>query len=458
MAFRKIFKKYKWDLFLILLILCLAPLFFFKLGQSSLVSWDEAWYAAIARNIINSGNFLQPIWNGNYFYDHPPAGFWWIATSFKFFGVNNFSARLPSAIFGLGTLVATYFLGKELFNRWVGFAAALALVSAPWFLFRSRSGDLDIFLTFFFAVSTYFAAKSVRNKKYFVPLGISLGLLFLTKTIVPLTIIPALVIIFWGTSLKWKDYRPGLIAFSAIFLAWFFAQIITGPTFILRYFKIGLPGISVKTQFIKNFYLLRDYIHIGIGKWFWPGVFSIFANLVWRKKSFLVISAFCLSFFAPFLFSAKTQIWHLIPAYPFFLISLFSFGYYAAHLVTKSKILSGVAIILIAVYFSFFQSRSNWYQFINIPAYISDEEILSREAGKYSGPLYIDGDFVPAAVFYSGKDRVEKTYVGGIADIFDKQPGFLLITTEDRLRDEKISENRYEILKSDRDKILVIKI
>ena len=91
------------------------------------------------------------------------------------------------------------------------------------------------------------------------------------------------------------------------------------------------------------------------------------------------------------------------------------------------------------------------------PAYISDEEILSKEAEKYPDPLYIDSDFVPAAVFYSGKN-VQQTFVGGIKDIFKTQNNFLLIATQNRISDEGVKSSQYQILKTDRDKLLVRKI
>ena len=70
-------------------------------------------------------------------------------------GISEFAARVPSAILGMLTLFVTYLLGKELFNRAVGFSSALALSSASWFLYRARSGNLDVFLTFFFVLTIF---------------------------------------------------------------------------------------------------------------------------------------------------------------------------------------------------------------------------------------------------------------------------------------------------------------
>jgi 4-amino-4-deoxy-L-arabinose transferase-like glycosyltransferase len=455
--FSGFFKRYWLDIVLILFILATSPLFFYKLGQSSLVSWDEGWYAGIAANILKTGDFLRLFWNGKPFFDHPAAGFWWMAISFKFLGITNFAARFPSAIFGISTLVFVYFLGKELFNKWVGFASAIALVSAPWFIYRARSGDLDVFLTFFFVFSVWLAIKSATQKKYLVPLGISLALLFLTKTLIPLAIIPALVIIFWGKKVNKKNILFVIVPFLVIVGIWFIAQLTLGMSFIARYFVVGLPGVTVKTSFLSNLILVKDYIHEGIGRWFWPSSAAVLIGLLFRKKSFYILGAFCLTFAVPFVFSNKTQIWHLIPLYPFMLLALFGVGYYIIEFVTKNKIVPVVVILAISLYFSFTQSKSNWYSFINIPAYISDEQILSTEASKYNLPLFVDGDFVPTAIFYSGKETVQQTFVGDLTNIFNNNSSFLLITQQSRLNNEKISPKAYQVIKSDRDKILIIK-
>ena len=60
-------------------------LFLFRLDYNTLVSWDEAWYGAIAREMLASGDFLRMHFNSVPYYDHPPLGFWLIAFCYKLF-------------------------------------------------------------------------------------------------------------------------------------------------------------------------------------------------------------------------------------------------------------------------------------------------------------------------------------------------------------------------------------
>ena len=126
------------------------------LSKISLSSWDEAWYGVISRNILKTGDFINLLYNDHPFFDHPPFVFWLQATSLKIFGESEFSVRFPSFLLGLATVYIVYLLGRELFSKSAGFFAGFALFTAPWFLTRSFSGNLDIPLTFLFTLSFYF--------------------------------------------------------------------------------------------------------------------------------------------------------------------------------------------------------------------------------------------------------------------------------------------------------------
>lgn len=448
---------FRWDAIFLITIIFLLPIFFFKLGQSSLDNWDEAWYGAIAKNIVRSGDLIHLSWNGAPFTDHPPAGFWLMAIPLKLFGVSEFWVRFTSAICGVLSLVSLYLLGKVLVNPLVGYVSSVALSSATWFLYRARSGNLDVILTFFFLLTLLLGIKSKDNKKLLLPFIFSLGILLLIKTAVPFTIIPALVIVFWGIKFKRVEWILMLLLLTCLIGGYFGYMILTSPGFLAHYLNIGLPGVHPSGFNSDNLFLMKKYLHNGIGKWFWPGIFSIGVGLFLGKKSFLILSIFFLTFFTPFLFSTKGHIWHLIPLYPFMILSFFSVFYLVLNRLLKNKVLVNMIIIFVAFYISFIQIRTSWLQFINIPAYISDEAILSREAGKYTETFYIDGDFGPTAHFYSEK-VVKKIANEELREIFNKDKSFVLITGQWRLDKELILASKYRTLKKDRDRMLILKV
>lgn len=454
---------YRVDFLVVFLILLSSPLFFYKLGQSSLVSWDEAWYAEIARNILKSGDIFNLTWSGEPYFDHPASGFWLIALSFRLFGVSEFSARFMPALAGLLSLPVIYFLGKELFGKAVGIASLIALPSSYWFLYRARSGNLDSFLTFFFLLTLLLAIKSAKNKKYLIPFSVGLSFLFLTKTLVPFTMIPSLVIIFWRSkSIQLKNLIIPLIVLILLVGGWGVSQF-QHKDFIERYFAIGMPGIGEKFDLIANFNQTRLLLHNGIGKWFWPGVVSCVIGLFLLQKRFLILSLFFVVFLTPFLFSAKGGIWHLIPLYPIMILAFFGLAWVVAgkvtSIVSKNKAIVALPLVALSIYVSYPQIKRAWYEFVDIAKYISDEQILSEEAGKYPQPLFItSSNFRPAAVFYSGKNVPQVILGIRIPELFIMSTNsFLLIASKNDLDDAKLPGGLYEVIKKDRDKILLLK-
>lgn len=447
--------KYLLDVFFLTLIFATFPLFFYKLGESSLVSFDEAWYGDIARNILITWDFINLSWNGGRYIDHPPAGFWLIAISQNLFGINEFGTRFASALCGLLSMVVVYFLGRSLFGRVAGISSALALPSSFWFLFRARSGNLDVILTFFFLLTLYLAIRASREKFYLLPWSISMVFLFLTKTLVPFTLIPSLLVIFWKNKYHLKDFKLPIIVIGGSIGGWFIIQIIQDSNFINHFFGIGLPGVSAQTTYLENVRLVKEYLHSGVGKWFWPGLISIFLGLLLKQRRFYILSVFFLAFFIPFIFSSKGHIWHLIPLHPILILSFSGFFYVLLKRFIKREMVILALFLLLVGYVSFLQTRRSWYEFIDVPAFVSDEAILSREASKYLYDFYIDGDFVPAAVFYSGKN-VKQILVNGLPDLFKQEISALLITYQWRLNGEQISKDKYQILKTDRDKMLIL--
>lgn len=449
--------KYKWDLLAFFLILLSLPFFFYKLGQSSLVSWDEAWYGEIARNILKSKDPFHLTWNGRAYFDHPPVGFWIIALSLKLFGVNEFGARFGSGFFGLLSLVATYFLAKELFNRLVGFVSAAALLSCYWFLYRARSGDLDIFLTFFFILTFLLALWSLKKPFCLILTAVSLALLFLTKSLVPFAIIPALAVICYKTNLSKLKYKYlSLSIFLLITLSWFVQQLIINQSFLSHYLNIGFPEVSLRSSFLDNINLFQQYLHYGVGKWFWPGVLSITAGLLLGQKRFLILSVFFFTFALPFVFSHKGQIWHLIPLFPILTIAFFGFAYVLLEKVVKIKIVIACFLLAVCFYVSFLQIKRSWREYIDVQGYVSDEQILSQASSLYPGVLYLDDDFLPAAVFYSGKKVIIVN--DDIGQILNSSNPSTIITHQWRLDKMGIKKDKYRIIKANRDKILISNI
>jgi len=68
------------------------------------LDYDEAVYAAVARNMWTSGDWLHPRFNGESFYEKPVAFYWLVAAAYKLIGFSPLAPRLISALALLATM------------------------------------------------------------------------------------------------------------------------------------------------------------------------------------------------------------------------------------------------------------------------------------------------------------------------------------------------------------------
>ncbi len=132
----------------LLIVAAASIVFFVNLGATGLWDLDEALYTSIAREMNARGDWVVPTFNDQPFYDKPPLMFWLMMGSFKVLGVSELSARLASAMFGIGTALATYHLARRLFSADVALWAGLAATSNIIFTVSARAATVDSALTF----------------------------------------------------------------------------------------------------------------------------------------------------------------------------------------------------------------------------------------------------------------------------------------------------------------------
>src|SRR5208283_457020 len=106
-------------------LLAAAVLFFAGLGRLPLLEPDEGRNAEVGREMLASGDWITPHYNGFAYLDKPAVFFWMVAASFKTFGVSERAARLPSALMGLATLLLVWFLARRMFGDAVGLRAGM---------------------------------------------------------------------------------------------------------------------------------------------------------------------------------------------------------------------------------------------------------------------------------------------------------------------------------------------
>lgn len=74
--------------------------FFWNLGKNGLLDETEPLFVEASRQMALTGDWITPYFNGVTRFDKPPLIYWTQAIAFQIFGVNEWAARLPSALAG----------------------------------------------------------------------------------------------------------------------------------------------------------------------------------------------------------------------------------------------------------------------------------------------------------------------------------------------------------------------
>lgn len=298
------------------------------LDWTQLAPFDEAWYGSIARTLARDHDWYFVKYNGGYFTDHPPLGFWLMAIAYQIGGVSEFTTRLPSALAGIGSVILLCLIGRQWKMKSAGVMAGAMLLSAMWFLFRARTGNLDIPLVFFYLLAI-FSFKQITNNRWWLPVaGLSIAAALTVKTLVGFSLLPILGIIFIAEVRKWRisviPLSLGLAAVWLLGLPWYWQNSLADQEFINHhFFEIGLRSNSIHVELtLARILQTLEYLQSGVGLWFKPIIASLAISpvifLLNKKMRWLIV--FNIVWIAvigwPFFKSTQTEIWHLIPLYP----------------------------------------------------------------------------------------------------------------------------------------------
>lgn len=116
---------------------------------------DEPRFAQVAREMVESGQWLFPTRGGEPYPDKPPVFMWLSALAFTLVGNLKIAFLLPSALASIGTLLLVHDIGRRLWSREVALAAVLALVLTPQFLLQGKAAQIDALVCFWITLGCY---------------------------------------------------------------------------------------------------------------------------------------------------------------------------------------------------------------------------------------------------------------------------------------------------------------
>ena len=214
-----------------LLLVCGVD-FMFMLGGHTLWDVDEPNNAVCAREMLAAGNWWVPVFNGGLRFDKPILLYWLMMPLFHWFGVHEWTARLPSALAITALTWVVFHFTRRLADGRTGLVAALLFATALHVVVIARAATPDplLMLCVGFALLAFivFWLEGAADAKLIMAAWAALGVGMLAKGPVAL-LLPGLIVLLFlllrGELRKLGRMRPvaGLLLALAIALPWYVA-------------------------------------------------------------------------------------------------------------------------------------------------------------------------------------------------------------------------------------------
>lgn len=313
------------------ILILAAVLFLWFLWGHDLWAPDEPFFGEGAREMLVDGHWLVSHVNGVVNSHKPPLFFWLIAVfSIPFGAVTEFTARLPSVLAALGTLILVLRLGERWFGRRTAAAAAVILTTSYMFWDKARWSQIDSLLCFliWLALTAFVEWRSgeADGRRAGVLFWAAVGLAVLAKGPVGLLLPLGVVLVFLAVERDLASLRrfaplTGPMVFVLITGAWVTAATLWGPA---DYSVLG----ALREHFVERgihgmhhaqpFWYYAERLPLSLLPW--TGLLPGALVVAWRERKRSAGLRFCFvaAIFVVVFFSISTEKrdLYVLPAFP----------------------------------------------------------------------------------------------------------------------------------------------
>lgn len=259
-------------------------------GSRGLYETTEGRYAECAREMLASGNFLEPTLDSRPHWTKPPMTYWAVAAGLATLGRNAWGARAFQVVTFCLTVAAVWLLARLIWGLEAAPFAALVYATSPLTVAAASALGPDNLLTLWetLAILAFWAGVRLEKKNYFSLMWLALGAAFLTKG--PPGILPLLGLLPAYYLLRRRDPNlpplfplAGMVLFAVVGCAWYLYEAALHPG-LMRYW-IGQEVINrvATNEFHRNpewYKAITIYWPVlGLGGLPWVGI------LLWKRKN-----------------------------------------------------------------------------------------------------------------------------------------------------------------------------
>jgi 4-amino-4-deoxy-L-arabinose transferase-like glycosyltransferase len=248
---------------IVLLLLLCSLTFVAGLGGPAITDSDEAFYAEAAREMVASGDWITPHFNEQERFQKPILYYWLTAATYAVAGINETTARLWSALSGVGLVLVTFAAARRWYGDGPGLIAGAITATTFGAFWMARQALPDLPVTFFITVATWASIEAVQpvghpgsqearepesRRKWLLiaAAAMALGLLMKGPVAVALPIGIAALLMLWERrgrrGQRWLAVTAGDLGLAALVFVlvaapWFLAvTMVHGVDYLFRFF------------------------------------------------------------------------------------------------------------------------------------------------------------------------------------------------------------------------------
>ncbi len=266
------------------------------LGEVPPYHTDENFYVLTAKNMLQTGDYVTPMYHDEKRFAKPILFYWLVALAYKVFGISLSAARLWPVLFGTLCVPLTFYLARRLFAREAALISAFLLPACFMHFQIARWATTDMALSFFILCALFFFVRAYQQETwraanlYLFYLSMAVG--FLIKG-PPAILIPALVVLAFlllrrdGNMLRQMRLGTGIVLMLFVDAPWFVAMAaLHGEEFINHILGPEIKDrIFHQVPFSAYYFgvLLRYYLPWSLFLIFSLGFY--FRNTSWRERN-----------------------------------------------------------------------------------------------------------------------------------------------------------------------------
>jgi 4-amino-4-deoxy-L-arabinose transferase-like glycosyltransferase len=311
----------------------------------------DAVQAQIARNMLDSGDWVTPHLAGVAYLEKPPLKYWLIAIAFKLFGVHDWAARLPVALSAALLCWLVFRIGAWAFSTSSGTVAGLALATSVGLFLFTRVQLSEVMIAFTIALAMWAFLRALDDTEphrdaWSGVMAAAIGVGLLLKGLIAAVFPVAAALLFLAFTRQlflqetWRRIHPfrGVLIVLAIAAPWHILATLRNPPYFDLTMRSG-PGqyhgffwFYFVNEHVLRFLNLRyphDYNTVPRA-WFWlfhllwlfpfslffPAVETLSFKAVDRASRMRLLCLCWVGFLLIFFTFSSTQEYYSLPCYP----------------------------------------------------------------------------------------------------------------------------------------------